>query len=240
MQELEKFKFVLNYKIAELRRQIAPRKREMGDLREHTKEMELELLQYHKSNASLDLMIADLRLRRDGMRQEVRRISASLDGALGEQTTIARDVAAVQSVAGVSPAALRAAMVRIHSKYVHGEAGASLMAVASSSSAEAPAAGTDTTTTTGAVPRLPVGVDVADVQREMARQRDYLERGVASAQRKIAKGLAAATADDAKLARDNASLASEVAVLTRDLALMRDSVARATVAAATAATQGRA
>jgi hypothetical protein len=56
-QELEKFKFVLNYKIQELKRQIMPRKKEIQDMREQIMEMEVELLQYHKSNAALDLMI---------------------------------------------------------------------------------------------------------------------------------------------------------------------------------------
>lgn len=36
-QELEKFKFVLNYKIQELKRQILPRKREIQDMREQMK-----------------------------------------------------------------------------------------------------------------------------------------------------------------------------------------------------------
>jgi hypothetical protein len=56
-QELEKFKFVLNYKIQELKRQIMPKKKEIQDMRDQMKEMEVELLQYHKSNAALDLMI---------------------------------------------------------------------------------------------------------------------------------------------------------------------------------------
>ena len=36
-QELEKFKFVLNYKIQELKRQILPRKREIQNMREQMK-----------------------------------------------------------------------------------------------------------------------------------------------------------------------------------------------------------
>jgi hypothetical protein len=39
LQELEKFKFVLNYKIQELKRQIMPRKREIQEMREQMKEM---------------------------------------------------------------------------------------------------------------------------------------------------------------------------------------------------------
>ena len=47
-------------------------------MREQLKEMELELLQYHKSNATLDLMIGELRLKRDGMATEVASLRAEL------------------------------------------------------------------------------------------------------------------------------------------------------------------
>ena len=39
-QELEKFKFVLDYKIKELKRDIAPREAEIGKLSEQTNEMD--------------------------------------------------------------------------------------------------------------------------------------------------------------------------------------------------------
>ena len=81
-QELEKFKFVLNYKIQELKRQIMPRKKEIADMREQIKEMELELLQYHKSNAALDLMIGELKLKKEGMQREIDELEAQI--ATGE------------------------------------------------------------------------------------------------------------------------------------------------------------
>jgi len=46
VQELEKFKFVLNYKIQELKRQIMPRKREIQEMREQMKEMVGRTLAY--------------------------------------------------------------------------------------------------------------------------------------------------------------------------------------------------
>ncbi|KAG5189827.1 hypothetical protein JKP88DRAFT_176569, partial [Tribonema minus] len=44
-QELEKFKFVLDYKIKELRRQIEPREGEIADMRSQMEEMDRELHQ---------------------------------------------------------------------------------------------------------------------------------------------------------------------------------------------------
>src|SRR3546814_19519978 len=65
-QELEKFKFVLDYKIKELKQQIAPREAEIGTLRQQIEEMDMELEQYHRSNMSLTLMIEELKLKEIG------------------------------------------------------------------------------------------------------------------------------------------------------------------------------
>ena len=70
-QELEKFKFVLDYKIKELKRQIEPRENEIADMAQQIKEMDQELEKYHKSNAALDLMIGELKLKMEGMQQEI-------------------------------------------------------------------------------------------------------------------------------------------------------------------------
>ena len=70
-QELEKFRFVLDYKIKELKLQIAPREHEIATMRKQIEEMDLELEQYHKSNQALNLMISELKLKIDGLRREM-------------------------------------------------------------------------------------------------------------------------------------------------------------------------
>ncbi|PSN49348.1 hypothetical protein C0J52_04287 [Blattella germanica] len=60
-QELDKFKFVLNYKIAELKNQIEPKDREIKQKKEQIQDMELELENLQKVNTSLDLQLAELR-----------------------------------------------------------------------------------------------------------------------------------------------------------------------------------
>ncbi|KAJ8608286.1 hypothetical protein CTAYLR_010208 [Chrysophaeum taylorii] len=70
-QELEKFKFVLDYKIKELKRQIEPRETEIANMKAQIKTMDHELEQYHKSNAQLDLMIGELRAKLDSMQKEI-------------------------------------------------------------------------------------------------------------------------------------------------------------------------
>jgi WD40 repeat protein len=70
-QELEKFRFVLDYKIKELKLQIAPRENEIATMRKQIEEMDLELEQYHRSNLSLNLMIGELKLKLDGVGKEL-------------------------------------------------------------------------------------------------------------------------------------------------------------------------
>ena len=71
-QELEKFKFVLDFKIKELRRDIAPRETEIHNLRTKTKEMDKELKKYNTINASLGFMVDDLRTRQETMQEVIK------------------------------------------------------------------------------------------------------------------------------------------------------------------------
>lgn len=51
--QLEKFKFVLDYKFKELKRQIEPREKEISDLRSQIEEMDLELEQVRRRRTIL-------------------------------------------------------------------------------------------------------------------------------------------------------------------------------------------
>lgn len=70
-QELEKFKFVLNYKIQELKNQIEPRDQEIRDLREKIHDMETELVNLHKTNVSLELRLHELKEKLATARREI-------------------------------------------------------------------------------------------------------------------------------------------------------------------------
>ena len=67
---MEKFRFVLDYKIKELKLQIAPRENEINTMRKQIEEMNMELEQYNKSNLALNLMIDELKLKIEGIRGE--------------------------------------------------------------------------------------------------------------------------------------------------------------------------
>ena len=70
-QELEKFKFVLDYKIKELKRQIEPREAEISTMKGKVKDMDGELERYHASNAQLDNMIGTLRTKIDSTQKSI-------------------------------------------------------------------------------------------------------------------------------------------------------------------------
>jgi chromosome segregation ATPase len=66
-QELEKFKFVLDYKIKDLKTDIAPRGMAITRLKNETNEMDKNLRHYNKINANLGYIVDDLRIRQDHM-----------------------------------------------------------------------------------------------------------------------------------------------------------------------------
>lgn len=194
-QELEKFKFVLNYKIQELKRQIRPRKREIADMREQMKEMELELLQYHKSNAALLLMISELKLKRQGMqsdhdqvKQEVERERQHLDGVERDLLTIYRNVD--------SPNVLKEEVTELFHKYVHED---------------------PTAFQTG----KKAAMDTEDLQKEYARQRAYLERSLQGVEKKLDKESGTLQKDRQRLMRENTMLTKEINGLRRRIQTLK-------------------
>merc|ERR1712225_199872 len=56
-QELEKFKFVLDYKIKELKAQIDPKNDDIAKMKKKIQEMDEELEEFHKKNTQLQLDI---------------------------------------------------------------------------------------------------------------------------------------------------------------------------------------
>merc|ERR1711907_479987 len=116
-QELEKFKFVLDYKIKELKRQIEPREAEIADLRRQVEEMDLELEQYHASNAQLDLMIGELRLKLDGMSKELAQQKSLIKAGESYTRKFRRDLA--MCAAGVEDQNdLKAGVKELYQRYV--------------------------------------------------------------------------------------------------------------------------
>jgi len=70
-QELEKFKFVLDYKIKELKSQIDPKNQDISIMKLQIQEMDHDLEDYHKKNKQLQIDIGQLQLRQKISQDEI-------------------------------------------------------------------------------------------------------------------------------------------------------------------------
>ena len=68
-QELEKFKFVLDYKIKDLKREIIPQETEIQELKNETQRLDEDLKQFNKSNSGLGLIVDDHRQRQTTLQE---------------------------------------------------------------------------------------------------------------------------------------------------------------------------
>lgn len=164
-------------------------------MREQTKEMELELLQYHKSNAALDLMIGELRLKRSGLVSEVDRLGKERDSRSEELGEMQRSIHAVALQVGDAKR-LRDATTRLYRTYVHEDrtAGSAAVAAATAETRDAEA-----------------------VTEEYGRKRSYLERSVESLKEKLRKDEARHRVDQQRLLRESTVLTREINALRREL-----------------------
>ena len=197
-QELEKFKFVLNYKIQELKRQIMPRKREIKSMRGQLKEMELELLQYHKANAALLLTISELKLKRNGAQGDAKALEAEVASKQGALSQVQRDLHLVAQAVS-DPKSLKDKVTQLYHRYVHSDA-------------------------TSFQEGQKAGGDSAELQKEVGRHRVYLERTVDGLKRKLAKDTALHRKERQRLMRENTVLTKEINDLRRELQFMRMSM----------------
>ena len=77
-QELEKFKFVLDDRIKELKKEITPKEVETRKLQLETNEKDKELQQFNSLNANLGFLVEDLRLKQENMQAANTRVSKSI------------------------------------------------------------------------------------------------------------------------------------------------------------------
>ncbi|KAJ3101659.1 Cilia- and flagella-associated protein 57 [Phlyctochytrium planicorne] len=214
-QELEKFKFVLDYKIAELKKQVEPREKDIILLSNQIKEMDDELHQYQKRHDLLDTTIQDLMLKLKATETEagveqsrvkdiktiVRRIQNDVQG-------LHRDVDDINS--------LKRHLISIFHKY---------------SNASEPIVG-KTAEPSRAKKRLMKlndehmensnnGGDALEEEMEEARQREHLERTVATLKHKIEKGEESKYAENLRIMQENVMLLSEINILRKDFEASR-------------------
>jgi len=115
--ELEKFKFVLDYKIKELKKEIIPREQEISTMQEQTMEMEKELKHLNTVNENLKLMVDDLKMRQDGMGKEI----VNLKEKYADRSNIVKLTKkgvfeAIQHLSNIKK--LKESLLKIYNKYI--------------------------------------------------------------------------------------------------------------------------
>merc|ERR1719287_108222 len=70
-QELEKYKFVLDYKIKELKSQIDPKNDSITAMKKQIQEMDSELEDYHRKNKTLQVNIDQLQEKQRSLQKEI-------------------------------------------------------------------------------------------------------------------------------------------------------------------------
>jgi len=91
-QELEKFKFVLDYQIKELKRQIEPRENDITDMKDRVMKMDGQLESYHKENGSQQQSVKDLTSTLQKKQNQIRTQRQKLRKQSGNLNSLANDL----------------------------------------------------------------------------------------------------------------------------------------------------
>lgn len=189
-QELEKFKFVLDYKIKELKKQIEPRENDIKLMKEQIQEMESELERFHKQNTTLELNISELKQKLRSTEKEYQRERQRVRESIGLIKRLKTDI---HNCVGLiqDPKQLKQSIRALFKQHV-GDGFSEAVA----------------------------GMD-QNVEMEYARQREHLERSLASLRKKLAKDTEIHRADNVRVMQENVSLIKEINDLRKELKLTR-------------------
>ncbi|XP_048844683.1 cilia- and flagella-associated protein 57 isoform X2 [Brienomyrus brachyistius] len=188
-QELEKFKFVLDYKIKDLKKQIEPRENEIKDMKEQIRQMEGELEQFQNQNTQLDLNIGDLKMKLKTSETETHR---QIQKVRQLETLVDRFKTDLHNCVGhiQEPRKLKDSICKLYHRYVQQSDLVDIVAMD------------------------------ADIQKEYSRQREHMERTMASLQKKLAKESEVHHAENVKIMKENVSLIREINRLRCELRLV--------------------
>jgi len=117
-QELEKFKFVLDYKIKELKKDIKPNAEASGALKEQTTKMEQEVIHFSRVKINLQLIVKDLQLKMEGLKTEKRDLDKTIEKQRNEISSYKDDIhATLQEIKDYKN--LKKSIVRMYKKWVN-------------------------------------------------------------------------------------------------------------------------
>lgn len=176
----------MDYKIKELKLQIAPRENEINTMRTQIGEMDLELEQYNKSNQALNLMIEELRLKLDGVKRELQNQEERCAVSDRMMERFKRDLQELWALRN-NPSAFKANMIKMYRIYVQEDVSPSVLAGGKSGKS-----------------------DMEDPQQAYNRDREQMERSLDSLRRAMKTESIAHKRDAGKMMRESVMLTKEL------------------------------
>jgi cilia- and flagella-associated protein 57 len=192
-QELEKFRFVLEYKRKELKTQIEPKDSEISASKEKLAHMKSETAQYQSSNEHLVLQIKSLRQKRAAQQKELDGIAAKIAEAKAYQSRMWAELGDTHKayLETKDKKRLKEMAKALHDNYTAGRRPVSKKTFRS--------AGTAT-----------------DEVKDYHRERDHLEVNLASLKKKIAKDEENHRAEKQCITTENVILVKEINDLRKE------------------------
>ncbi|CCW64633.1 unnamed protein product [Phytomonas sp. EM1] len=189
-QGLNKFKFVLEYKIKELKAQIEPREAEIRSATEKLTCMDAEAERYQHSNENLVLQIRNLRQKRAGRQKEVDSLTTKMKAVEEFQSRLWTELCDVHDEIH-NPRRLKEMAKALFDKYT--------------SNKPQPAVQKTLTSRTA-----------TDEVRDYHRERDHLERNLASLKKKVNRDAENNRADKNRILSENVILVKEINDLRKE------------------------
>lgn len=186
---------MLDYKIKELKLQIAPRENEITVMQRQIEDMDLELEQYHKSNLALNLMIGELKLKLEGLRKELLSQTSRVEINSKLLERFMRDLQEAWSVRQ-DYSAMKAKVVQLYRIYVQED----VLQLEDG----------------GAGGGLGHGNDVEGPQRQYNRDREQMERSLDALRKSLHTDSKLHKRDLSKMMRENVLLTKEMNDLRKE------------------------
>lgn len=187
-QELEKFKFVLDYKIKELRKQMEPRENELKRMKEQIQKMEEELGMSSRDIKSLELELEQRGLQINAKEKEIRRVRQTVESLRTELRNIKTGLDRSSQFIQ-EPKHLKEAVKELYRKHLE-----DFKTLGHSDS-----------------------LAERDMETEYGRQREHMERSVASLRKKLAKDTEIHRKDNIRVMQENVGLLKEINDLRAEL-----------------------
>lgn len=186
-QELEKFKFVLDYKIKELKKDIKPNAEAIGVLKEQTTKMNQEVKHFSRVKTNLELIVTDLKLKMDGLILENKNLRKKIE----QQNTLKRQFKddiydMLQNINDYKN--LKKSIVRMYKKYVATKD----LSIAAKSGGD------------------------SDQHKESTKQREYLEESLNNVTAKLTKSYTTFQQSNKKIMTENVILLQEINSLKKE------------------------